>query len=147
MDQLFPTFDLPEIPSDEEEDEIYKESVKWDWEKGDFVRDGTGKMVISSGHEAFIDWVLKAISTERMSCLAYDSDYGTEFDGIMQYDNNDRIENEIEKTITEALMVDPRTEYVRDFSFERDGDQLFVTFAMKGKPWDEDVGLTVEVKP
>lgn len=145
MEQLFPTFDLPEITSDEEEDESYKQSVKWDWEKGDFVRDATGKMLICDGHEAYIDWVLKTLSTERMSCLAYDSDIGTEFEDIFSYDDSDRVESEIEKTITEALMVDPRTDYVRDFAFTRDGDQLYATFTVKSKSWEEDTGLTVLV--
>lgn len=146
MDQLFPTFDLPEDSTEEEEqDELYPQSVKWDWEKGDFVRDGSGKLVVSDGHEAYIDWVLKVAETERLSCLAYDSDIGTEFEDIFSYDDNDRVESELEKTITEALMVDPRTDYVRDFSFSRNGDQLYVSFSVKGKPWEEDKGLTVLV--
>ena len=44
----------------------------------------------------------------------------------------------IERTVTEALMVRPATEYVKDFVFEHDGDSLKVTCTVKGKEWNED---------
>ena len=128
---------------DEQEEEVYRQSVKWDWKIGDFVRDGAGKMVVTDGHQAYIDWCLKVTSTERMACLAYDSDIGTEFEHIMHYSDYDRAESDIERTITEALMVNPLTEYVRDFEFKRSADQVYVTFTVKGKPWPEDKGLAL----
>ena len=144
-EQLFPVFELPDIPIDDQEEEICLQSVKFDWKTGDFVRDALGRMVIADGHDAYIDWILKVSSTERLSCLAYDDDIGTEFEGIMQYNDNERIEADIERTLIDALMVHPATEYVRDFSFSWTADSVFVTFTVKGRPWPEDNGLRIAI--
>lgn len=64
-DQLFPVFDLPEIPDDPEYEERYRSSVAFDFDKGDFVRDGSNKMVRADGREAFMQWCWKVIQTER----------------------------------------------------------------------------------
>ena len=50
--QLFPVFDLPEIPDNPEYDERYFPSVYFDFEMGDFLRDGAGRMIASGGREA-----------------------------------------------------------------------------------------------
>ena len=63
-DQLFPVFDLPEIPDDPEYEERYRSSVAFDFDKGDFVRDGSNKMVRADGREAFMQWCWKVIQTE-----------------------------------------------------------------------------------
>lgn len=72
--QLFPVFDLPEIPDNPEYDERYYPSVYFDFETGDFLRDGAGRMITSAGREAYMQWCLKVASTERLSCLAYSDD-------------------------------------------------------------------------
>lgn len=66
--QLFPVFDLPEIPDNPEYDERYYPSVYFDFETGDFLRDGAGRMIASAGREAYMQWCLKVASTERLSC-------------------------------------------------------------------------------
>ena len=49
------------------------------------------------------------------------------------------VESSIQRTITEALMVNPETEYVRNFRFSWDGaGSLQVVFVVKGHEWDED---------
>ena len=40
-------------------------------------------------------------------------------------------------------MVNPVTEYVKNFSFSIDGDHLFVNFVVKGKNWAEEIALKV----
>ena len=51
----------------------------------------------------------------------------------------------IELTITEALMVHPATEYVKDFEFSHDGDGTWVSFVVKGYPWEEEERLSIRV--
>jgi len=142
--QLFPVFDLPEIPDNPEYDERYKPSVFFDFEKGDFVRDGANKLVPANGKEAYIQWCLKVIATERETCLAYGSDIGTEFE---EMDESDResTESEIERTITETLLVHPATEYVRDFSFSHDPGEIRVSFLVKGYPWEDEELLEIKI--
>ena len=144
--QLFPVFELPQIPESDREDEIYRPSVYFDFYKGDFVRDGANRMVKAEGREAWIQWCLKTANTERMTCLAYSRDYGTEFEEIMKYhaDRESR-EAEIERTIREALMVHPATEYVAGFEFKHEGDSTWCEFTVKGYPWEESELLSIKV--
>lgn len=88
-DQLFPVFDLPEIPDDPEYEERYRSSVAFDFDKGDFVRDGSNKMVRADGREAFMQWCWKVIQTEREAFLAYSDDIGTEFEDMEDFPDKD----------------------------------------------------------
>lgn len=134
---LFPVFDVPEfIEEGSEYDSRYKRSVKWDVEKGDFVRDGAGCMVECDGREAFIVWCFKTAQTERYACLAYPSSIGTEMEAAMAEDDEKTVESMVQRTLTDALMVNPRTEYVRDFVFSWDADGLHCAFTVKGIEWD-----------
>jgi len=47
------------------------------------------------------------------------------------------VEAALEQTITEALMVNVHTEYVRDFEFTWSADEIRITFTVKGRSWDE----------
>ena len=143
--QLFPVFDLPEIPDDPEYDERYRPSVSFDFELGDFVRDGANRIVPSTGREAYMQWCLKVVMTERESCLAYSDDIGTEFEEMDDFPDTESRESEIERTITEALLVHPATEYVRNFEFRHHGDEIFVTFDVKGYPWDEIETMEISI--
>jgi len=143
-ENLFPVFDIEDIIDDDDEKEEYLPSVSFDFEKGDFVLDGAHRMVLASGREAYAQWCMKIIDTEREEFAAYSDDIGTEFEEIE--DDGDRLtkESEIQSTITDALMVHPATEYVRDFVFEHLPDSCLVSFVVKGFDWEEQL-LSVEL--
>ena len=135
---LFPVIDPPEPLEDSGlYDSRYHPTVLWDNIKGDFVRDGANRLIQCDGMEGFRTWCMKIATTERYSCLAYDASIGTEMEAAMREPTHAAVESALERTITEALMVNPRTEYVRDFEFEAAGDQLWCTFTVKGIDWDE----------
>ena len=137
-DTLFPVFDVPEIETPAAGSERrYRPSVFFDYEEGDFRRNGTGNMVPSTGQEAFIHWCLKVCMTERFTRLSYSTDIGTEMIGALSQADREAVESAIERTITEALMVNPKTEYVRGFTYEYDADDLRVSFIVKGREWEE----------
>lgn len=146
-DELFPTFDVPDVDEEEEEEEYdveYKRSIRWDPELGDFVRDSSNRLVESDGYEAYVTWCYKMLQTERDSHLAYieefsGSDLGVEMEEIAQEDDHETVESMIERTITEALEVNPRTEYVGNFSFSWEGDDVHCQFEVKGISWDETI--------
>lgn len=138
VDQLFPVFDLPEIPDDQEYEERYRSSVYFDFDQGDFVRDGANKLVRADGRQAFVQWCKKVVATEREAFLAYSSEIGTEFEEMEDFPDRDSRECEIERTITEALLVHPATEYVRDFEFDYSSGEASVAFTVKGYPWEEE---------
>ncbi len=143
-EQLFPVVEVPNFVSENTEyDTQYKRSAKWDPATGDFVRDGANRIVECDGREAFAIWCFKIAQTERYRCLAYPDSIGTEMERAMDNDDEKTVESMVQRTIEEALMVNPRTECVRDFAFTWDGDNMYCTFKVKGCDWDEMVTVTV----
>ncbi|MCI8962964.1 MAG: DUF2634 domain-containing protein [Eubacterium sp.] len=148
-DELFPIFDVPEMDAEEEEEEYdveYKRSIRWNPELGDFVRDSSNRLAESDGYEAYVIWCYKMLQTERDSHLAYiekfsGSDLGVEMEAVSQEDDHETVESMIERTITEALEVNPRTEYVGSFIFSWEGDDLHCQFEVKGIHWDETIQI------
>lgn len=141
---LFPVTDIPDVEEQETEyDTEYKPSVAWDIEKGDFILDGTNKMVICDGQDAFKTWCYKMAMTERYSCFAYRDEIGAEMESATEEEEQEAVELEIERAITEALLVNPRTEYVRDFSFAWNADEVICTFSVKGIELEEEFEVTV----
>ena len=145
-DTLFPVFDVPEIDTtSQDEHRKYKPSVDFDFDTGDFVRDGAHRMTTSTGKEAFMQWCQKVVMTERDACLAYSTDIGIEGEYALSLVDHDAVEAALEQTITEALMVNVHTEYVRDFEFTWSADEIRIRFAVKGRPWDE-IKLSTSIK-
>lgn len=60
-------------------------------------------------------------------------------------DNDDEktVESMVQRTITDALMVNPQDGIVRDFSFSWDGDNMTCQFRVKGTGWDEIITITI----
>lgn len=137
-DVLFPVTESPEFTEESTiYDSDYKKTVAWDFEKGDFILNGRNQMEVCDGVAGFKAWCVKMAFTERGECLAYDEDIGVELNSALDEPNEAAVEVAVERTITEALSTNPRTEYVRDFSFEWDGDSLSVEFTVKGVETDE----------
>ena len=140
---LFPVISIPDETDDEEEeyDIEYRRSMKWDYELGDFVRDGANQVKEADGYEAYALWCYKVAQTERGNCLAYPDEIGAELEYALSFDDTDVIETLVERTITEAIEVNPRTEYVRNFEFTWDGDTMHITFTVKGINWDDEIEI------
>lgn len=140
---LFPVFEVPEIINEEAQyDREYRRSMKWDAEAGDFVLDGANRVVECDGMEAYMIWCFKTVQTERYRCLAYPSYIGTELESAID-DDREVVQSMVERTITDALLVNPRTEYVRDFAFEWDADELHVTFTVKGVSMEDEFEISL----
>lgn len=130
---LFPVAESPQfIPESEERDNQYRPTVAWDVEKGDFILNGKGKMELCSGIEGYKVWCCKMALTQRYACLAYPEEIGAELEEALDEPEEKAVQSAIERTITEALMVNPRTEYVRDFQFTWTGDSVSCSFIVKG---------------
>lgn len=112
-------------------------SIAWDLECGDFMRDATLRLISADSKEAYRIWCYKMVRTERFCCGAYPGYLGVELETALKRQTNAAIEAALERTITEALKVNPRTEYVRGFSFQWEGDQVWIEFMVKGKFWNE----------
>lgn len=53
------------------------------------------------------------------------------------------MESMVERTITDALKVNPRTESVSNFSFTWDADRMHCSFLVKGVNWDTVFQMTL----
>lgn len=132
--QLFTVIDVPEIKINSTvEKQSNKRTIKFDRTKGDFILTSTGQIAESNDQEAYINWCYKICQTERFTCLAYPNSIGVEAESAQKEQSEKAIESAIERTITEALLVHPRTEYVRGFIFSWNGDTLYCSCTVKGK--------------
>jgi len=123
----------------------YGRSFAFDFEAGDFILDGAGRVVGTDGPTSWAIWCVKAILTERFGSLVYSRRYGSEITMAMGLPDQAMAESEIRRSITEALMADPRTREVRDFTLIWDGDALTVSFTAVprvGSPQTLEVRLT-----
>lgn len=130
MPNLFPTFDAPSLVEQSSEEPAPKYGRSWlfDFSRGDFVLDGSGRVTTTDGHSAWAHWCVKSILTERFARLAYGPGYGIEREHVLRQSGRPAVEAEVERAITEALLSDPRTQAVREFTFAWQGDQLLVSF-------------------
>ena len=132
MSNLYPVFDMPELIEQQQTEPAPKYGESWffDFAKGDFVMDGAGRVLQTDGHTAWAQWCVKTVLTERFAYLAYSQNYGTEIEAALRQPSRQAVEAELERAITEALLVDLRTQVVRDFRFTWQGDQLQVAFTV-----------------
>jgi hypothetical protein len=109
----------------------------FDFTLGEFVTSATGKGMVTAGAQAWIDWCQKALITTRYTFPIYGRYYGQEFADLIRK-NLSRAgnESEIKRLVTEALMVDPRTASVDNFTFSWDGDTVYFTCRITSV-WDE----------
>jgi hypothetical protein len=135
---LLPTVDVPEfIDSTNNYDTEYRPSLRWDLKKGDFVQAASGRVPYSEGRDAYQVWCVKCVATERLSCLAYADDIGSEMEAAVRLNDRKAIEIAIKRTITEALMVNPRTQKVDGFTFSWEPDSVHVSFYVTGVDNDQ----------
>lgn len=135
---LFPVVDIPDFVEEEDDyDREYLPSPAWDMEKGDFVRDAANKVIMDDGLEAYRTWCVKAVATERYNCAAYSDDIGAEMEDAMKEQDGNAVELAIERTITETLLANPRTESVEDFEFTWKGDSVKVEFWVHAVEWEQ----------
>ena len=130
MPNLYPVFDMPDLVEQQQTEPAPKYGKSWlfDFAKGDFVLDGAGRIMIADGYTAWAQWCVKTILTQRFAHVIYSFDYGTELEEALKQPSRKAVEAEMERAITEALLADPRTEMVKDFVFEWEGDTVKVSF-------------------
>lgn len=98
----------------------YRNGVAFDYEKGDFVKDGRNRLLDSTGIESWKAWCINAIQTERYKYLAYSSDFGIELDKVFAAESREEAESILTREIIESIMADPygRAEYVENIEYD-----------------------------
>lgn len=113
----------------------YRNGILFNYEQGDFPRDGMNKMLDSNGIESWKSWCINCIQTERYKHLAYSTDFGIEIDAAMKASSREEAESILTREITEAIMADPyeRTAYIEDIAFDWTApDALSVSVTIHG---------------
>lgn len=144
-EQLFPVFEIPSIVQQETEsrDEAFYPGPLFDFDAGDYVRDGQHQILMVDGLDTYMLWCIKALKTQLGACASY-PDFGIDVDGALSEANNAAICSAMERTITEALMRNPRTERVYSFEFVWTANVLAIVFIVKPKDLDAfDLSMNV----
>lgn len=124
MANLFPTGYEDAVITEEDRKSSaaigYRNGIAFDYETGDFKRDGKNSLLDSDGIESWKSWCIICIQTERYAHLACPSDFGIETAAAMRATSRAEAESILSREITEALLADPygRTKYVEDISYE-----------------------------
>ncbi len=136
---LFPVFSVPStLTEDKNTGEQYRPSPAFDVETGEFVLDGGGKLSYGSGYDAWVLWCVKTIQTQRWAHLGYRSNIGTEIAQAFALWDRSAQESFLERTVTEALLSDPKQRTVRvyDFSYVWGEDSVALTCTIFGQKGD-----------
>ena len=143
-ESLYPTFEIPTInPINVDAQQSYRPAPMFDFDTGDFVRDGANRVVICDGYESFKQWCVKVIKTQRGACLSY-TGIGIEGEEAANETSRQAVESAYARTITEMLMMHPFTERVRDFEFEWGADELHISFTIQARDFVAfDIDLNV----
>lgn len=147
MESVFPEYDFDEEINDESEleeeiaEESHGDSIKFDFEKGDFVLED-GQPVVITGAEALLQWIEKILDT-RQGRYEIEPDYGTNTKSIL-FSGNPKpyIKAEICRDIEECLMQHEAITEVDDFEFT-DGIDASVSFTITSiyGPLEKEVAL------
>lgn len=136
MANLYPVFKVPSILEEtQKNEEIYKGSSYFDFELGDFRLDGGGRIVPSSGFDAWKQWCVKTIATQRGAFYNYTGGLGIDGEQAMAQDSYELQQAALETTIKEALLADPygRTVEVRDFEWSRGVESIHMSCTIVGQ--------------
>lgn len=144
MANLYPVFEVPDILEEGQKNEaIYKRSSFFDFQTGDFAMDGGGRISEASGFDAWKQWCIKTIATQRRAYYSYTDGLGIDGEQAMAQPTAELQQLALETTIQEALLADPygRTVEVRDFTWTRGVDSLHMTCTVVGQ---DDRTATIE---
>jgi hypothetical protein len=130
---LFPTWPMPQTQTQiatTRPPVAYPPSPAFDFNKGDFVLDGAGRLIVLDGYAAWGQWCVKAALTERATYPLYTPAYGANLAAIGQAPDHLHAESVAQAEISGALLADPRTQSVDQFAFVWNGDQVLVSFVV-----------------
>ena len=147
MADLFPVFNVPGIDVSDENSVKQRIGIYFDFETGDFKTDNKGRIETASPYDAWTQWCMKTVYTQRWAYLGYSEQIGVELEEALKQEDRPSQESYIEKTISEALLADPygRTKRVYDFTFKWERDSVKVAFTISGI-WDTDYKTSVNLQ-
>lgn len=102
----------------------------WDFENDCFIFEN-GAYKIVTENEALKVWIYKALKTERWRYIAYDTAYGMELEQFIgKSTNNANSALEVQRYISEALLINPYIQSIDSITFTDDSDILDFTIEL-----------------
>lgn len=92
-----------------------------------------GKFYFVYKNEALKIWILKALhrQTTRYTYRAYSSEYGNEIFALFgRHLKTSLLKSELKRYVEEALLVNPYIKRLSNFSFEKTGSKVNLTFTV-----------------
>jgi len=120
--------EIGEVELEEELEPIGK-TFLYDFDKGDFVMKG-GKMIELFEVDSLKMWIMKVMKSESFRFRIYnDSVYGTGIESLIGSSlPRAYIEAEIEREVTESLLLSPYINRLEGWTFQRDGKRMRTKF-------------------
>ena len=116
----------------------FRDGVLFNYETGDFPRDGRHRLRDSTGLVSWESWVRNCIQTERFKHRCYSTDFGLELDKAFRAPSREAAESILTRQIQDPY---GRTQYVESIIFDWTGpDEVSVTVTLHGL---EDVTIDV----
>ena len=132
---LFPEdledFEPDEEPEETEGDAGYLGAVAFE---KDFIRDGKNCVQSASPVDAWKQWCVNCLCTERYASPLYSTDFGIAITAILHAETKEEAEAMFRAEAKEALEADPygRTDYVGEIAFAWGADSVSVTVEVVG---------------
>lgn len=130
---IYPEINLPKIATPQSQRLKYSPAPNFNFATGEFIFDGHGRMIFADGQEAFAQWCMKTCMVERATRLAYSDKIGVEMVDALKQPTAEAVKSSVARAITEAILVHPMAEYVKNFAFRIEADKLQITFTVKGR--------------
>lgn len=88
-----------------------------------------GRTYLVEKDEALKIWIFHALKVPRYIFRAHSKEYGNELEKVVGSAGDIKtLESERQRYITEAVMVNPYVQELKDFKFSYEGSTVFVTF-------------------
>ena len=111
---------------------IFKQYA-WDFDKKEFIRDGSGGLILLEGNEALKIWLIKMLRTARFTYLAYSDSYGCEiYEWMGKVTKKAVAISEMRRLLTESIMVNPYVKAIDAMEFVHDkrGNSLEINITL-----------------
>ena len=111
---------------------IFKQYA-WDFDKKEFIRDGSGGLILLEGREALAIWLIKMLRTARFTYLAYSDSYGCEvYEWMGKVTKKAVAISEMRRLLTESIMVNPYVKAIdaMEFVHDRRGNELTINITL-----------------
>lgn len=127
---IFPFIDGTEKQGITTEELPVLKEYAYDFQNNELLLDENGCTYMVEGNEALRIWIFKALTTERCHYTAYSFDFGSEYQEklIGHAMDSDVMKLEMQRYITEALMVNPYIKQLDNFVFLEMGSGMTISF-------------------